>query len=234
MKPPLAQRNRDSRQPQCARIFAFGGSARDRGTGAPKRRLQSRQESRSGAARCERMGRDRRPPTEIARSIAKPSTAARRSRRRERRRSRASPNAVAARTARGAMFSARRRALRPSPMNRERPSTPGAFPIALGDGGRCGGQNSSSSSMNSVGSKGSSSASLKESVPTSSASECCSSSSSLSMIPPTSTAGQQIAPPHLSCPAGLSTRRYRCRSPWTDPVSDCSRPSGRCRCSHRP
>ena len=32
------------------------------------------------------------------------------------------------------------------------PSTPAAFLIALGDGGRCGGQNSSSSSMNSVGS----------------------------------------------------------------------------------
>ena len=34
------------------------------------------------------------------------------------------------------------------------PPTPAAVPIALGDGGRCGGQNSSSSSMNSVGSKG--------------------------------------------------------------------------------
>ena len=33
------------------------------------------------------------------------------------------------------------------------PSTSAAVPIALGDGGRCGGQNSSSSSMNSVGSK---------------------------------------------------------------------------------
>ena len=43
------------------------------------------------------------------------------------------------------------------------PSTPAAAPIALGDGGRCGGQNSSSSSMNSVGSKGSSSASSKAS-----------------------------------------------------------------------
>ena len=32
------------------------------------------------------------------------------------------------------------------------PSTPAAVPIAVGDGGRCGGQNSSSSSMNSVGS----------------------------------------------------------------------------------
>ena len=31
-------------------------------------------------------------------------------------------------------------------------SAPAAVPIALGDGGRCGGQNSSSSSMNSVGS----------------------------------------------------------------------------------
>ena len=30
------------------------------------------------------------------------------------------------------------------------PSTPAAVPIALGDGGRCGGQNSSSSSMDSV------------------------------------------------------------------------------------
>jgi hypothetical protein len=47
----------------------------------------------------------------------------------------------------------------------------GAVPIGLGDGGRCGGQNSSSSSsMNSVGSKGSSSASSKASSPTLSAS----------------------------------------------------------------
>ena len=34
----------------------------------------------------------------------------------------------------------------------KRPVHTGSGPIALGDGGRCGGQNSSSSSMNSVGS----------------------------------------------------------------------------------
>ena len=51
------------------------------------------------------------------------------------------------------------------------PSTPAAVPIGPGDGGRCGGQNSSSSSsMNSMGSKASSPASSKESVPTLSAS----------------------------------------------------------------
>ena len=33
------------------------------------------------------------------------------------------------------------------------PSTSAAVPIALGEGGRCGDQNSSSSSMNSVGSR---------------------------------------------------------------------------------
>ena len=36
--------------------------------------------------------------------------------------------------------------------DRDRLSTPAAVPIDLGDGGRCGGRNSSSSSMNSVGS----------------------------------------------------------------------------------
>src|SRR4029077_2967612 len=50
-------------------------------------------------------------------------------------------------------------------LDREHPSTPASVSIALGDGGRCGGQNSSSSSMNSVGSKWSSSSSSKASVP---------------------------------------------------------------------
>ena len=40
----------------------------------------------------------------------------------------------------------------PISRDRERPVHTGSGPVALGDGGRCGGQNSSSSSMNSVGS----------------------------------------------------------------------------------
>ena len=70
-------------------------------SGAAKRPLQSPQESRSRLPRCEGMGRDRPPPTEIARSRNRDDFVdARRSRRREHRRSHASPNAIAARFAR--------------------------------------------------------------------------------------------------------------------------------------
>jgi hypothetical protein len=99
----------DRRNARSANLRATGA------LGAAKRLPQFVQESRSEPARCDGMGRDRNSPTEIARSIAKPLIAAR---------TVTAPRTpsiacIAERDRGAAMCSARRRALRPSPMNRK-------------------------------------------------------------------------------------------------------------------